>query len=104
MTQLEFKVLKAWVAVIYDNCRAENKEQLLADNYSWATAQEIHEKDQSITISQISGIFSDFDKKGYINMDHNADKERIWCLDDDFVKKLPNKRFVEIKYEDVISL
>lgn len=100
MTQKEFQVIKAWLNLTTEECGAETASDLLEDNYSWASFQELVNA-TGLEMNTVKGILGSLTKKDYVFID----SDDVACIDDSLLVKLPqDKLFVDLEYADVESL
>jgi hypothetical protein len=78
---------------------AETAEELLDDNYSWASMQDYFELFETFTKQTIGGYLSSLEQKGVLCRDEDDDRGlTLWFITEDYLESMnPTQKFSTLK-------
>ena len=78
---------------------AETAEELISDNYSWASMEDYVDLLETFTVAQIGGYLSSLEKKDVLCRDEDDDRGlTLWFITENYLESMnPTQKFSTLK-------
>lgn len=100
LTELENELVNRHFKVANGNCGANTIEELLQDNHSCATVEDL--QGVTLTKKQVAGLIGSLSNKGVISIEERENDTDLYWLNDKYLETLP--RDLKLTKENEISL